>query len=919
MMKKRKVVSLLLAVCMFVSIAFCGEITASAVSGSDVVNQARKYIGKPYGSWNGGFDCSQFVSRVFSDLGISLPTAVSEYRNNPTRYGTVVGNSLMANAVAGDVIAFPGHIEIYTGNGKSIGSRVSIDNNGNYVYSGGSAGVQERDVSSFRDTSGNFPDYMVIRINGVTDHTVNLDTEPPTIKNTFVSDISDTSFTINCDLNDNVGVTNVWLNIYGPSGEVGYRVSAGNGRFSYTIKTADHGGPGEYAVHIYPADAAGNSSGYAFETFMVKTAKSSIVAEPTQFSVLKGRNIEVALKITNAKNADSGTISVRYDPNKLEYITSSTENTKGSWNEVWLKRSGELYANFICSRPYDYDEFPLATLTFKVLEAGETNLLCQVADGDIDGIKIPDIATIKLEIDWEECTHKWDDGVVTKEATCTQKGEIVYTCSKCSEEKTEVLPALGHDYVGTFVAATCEEDAKTHYVCSRCGDAYDGEVRDEDKYSFSDWTTERPAAPENGEVEEQTQYKSRTKTVKTGDSVSDGWTKESERWIESGSGSVDFAVSWPGGFDRNSDLYRKYNVSRPEATETASTKRTVGAASKIGYLYWHWCRNYNGGPTNRFYSDEYYIDQDGSWTTFHAFFSNDEYEYRTFSGYDPAYVASNASVCRDTYYWTTSRVEIDRVDYTDYKKEYTYSKWSDWSDWQFDSAEPGENREVETRTVYRVKTIKDNILSTGAHQWNEGVVTLEPTQAAAGERTYTCKVCGAVKTEPIEPLPTTAAPTTAAPTTAAPTTAAPTTAAPTTAAPTTAAPTTAAPTTEEPMTATTTTEAPTTAAHTTVAPTATELPTTTEPPTTTEQPTKTGLLGDADNDGKVTAGDARRILRHAAKIELETDEFLLKLMDTDQSGSIKASDARLALRMASRLEPTARYDPSNVTARQQTV
>ena len=67
------------------------------------------------------------------------------------------------------------------------------------------------------------------------------------------------------------------------------------------------------------------------------------------------------------------------------------------------------------------------------------------------------------------------------------------------------------------------------------------------------------------------------------------------------------------------------------------------------------------------------------------------------------------------------------------------------------------------------------------------------------------------------------------------------------------------------------------------------------------------LLGDADNDGRVRASDARKILRHAAKVEIETDEFLLKLMDTDQSGSIKAADARLALRMASRQETTVEY------------
>ena len=62
-------------------------------------------------------------------------------------------------------------------------------------------------------------------------------------------------------------------------------------------------------------------------------------------------------------------------------------------------------------------------------------------------------------------------------------------------------------------------------------------------------------------------------------------------------------------------------------------------------------------------------------------------------------------------------------------------------------------------------------------------------------------------------------------------------------------------------------------------------------------------LGDADNDGKVKAGDARTILRHAAKIELISDEACLKLSDVDGNGKIAAADARLALRMASKIDP----------------
>ena len=38
--------------------------------------------------------------------------------------------------------------------------------------------------------------------------------------------------------------------------------------------------------------------------------------------------------------------------------------------------------------------------------------------------------------------HKWDGGVVTKEATKTEEGEIQYTCRRCSEKKIEKIPKL---------------------------------------------------------------------------------------------------------------------------------------------------------------------------------------------------------------------------------------------------------------------------------------------------------------------------------------------------------------------------------------------------------------------------------------------------------------------------------------------
>lgn len=42
--------------------------------------------------------------------------------------------------------------------------------------------------------------------------------------------------------------------------------------------------------------------------------------------------------------------------------------------------------------------------------------------------------------------HKYDNGTVVKEATCTEKGQKAYKCSKCSFVKLEDIAATGHKY-----------------------------------------------------------------------------------------------------------------------------------------------------------------------------------------------------------------------------------------------------------------------------------------------------------------------------------------------------------------------------------------------------------------------------------------------------------------------------------------
>ncbi len=68
--------------------------------------------------------------------------------------------------------------------------------------------------------------------------------------------------------------------------------------------------------------------------------------------------------------------------------------------------------------------------------------------------------------------HQWDDGVVTTDPTCLDKGIRTLNCTACSATKAVEEPALGHEYQAVVTAPTCTAQGYTTHTCSRCDDSY---------------------------------------------------------------------------------------------------------------------------------------------------------------------------------------------------------------------------------------------------------------------------------------------------------------------------------------------------------------------------------------------------------------------------------------------------------------
>ena len=98
--------------------------------------------------------------------------------------------------------------------------------------------------------------------------------------------------------------------------------------------------------------------------------------------------------------------------------------------------------------------------------------------------------------------HTWNEGVVTKEPTCTELGVRTFTCTVCHNTRTEAIKALGHEY-GEWVIdrdATCVEEGSKHRDCIRGDDTQTEAIPVSKTHTFGEWViTKEPTCTEKGE------------------------------------------------------------------------------------------------------------------------------------------------------------------------------------------------------------------------------------------------------------------------------------------------------------------------------------------------------------------------------------------------------------------------------------
>ena len=297
------------------------------------------------------------------------------------------------------------------------------------------------------------------------------------------------------------------------------------------------------------------------------------------------------------------------------------------------------------------------------------------------GLTAADMPTINVY----RCEHRWGQGEITTEPTCTEEGEKKFTCSICGDEKTEKVSATGHQHT--------EIRNKKEATCKETG------------YSGDTWCKDCGKKILSGQTIAKTENHSWDAGKVTTEATC---TEEGEKT---------FTCSICGD-----EKTEKVSATGHQHTEIRNKKEAT--CKETGYSGDTWCKDCGkkilSGQTIA--KTENHSWDAGKVTTEATCTEEGE---KTFT----------CSICGDE---KTEKVSATGHQHTEIrnKKEATCK-------------EEGYSGDTWCKDCGKKILSGQAIAKTKDHSWNQGEITKEPTCKEEGEKTFTCSICGNTKTEKV--------------------------------------------------------------------------------------------------------------------------------------------------------------------------
>ena len=356
--------------------------------------------------------------------------------------------------------------------------------------------------------------------------------------------------------------------------------------------------------------------------------------------------------------------------------------------------------------------------------------------------------------------HVWGEGAITTKPTCTTPGVKTYTCSVCNKTKTEEIPATGHQHteVRNVKEATCKEEGYT-------GDTYCTDC--ETKLSDGEPTAKKAHDWDKGKV--TTEATCKNTGVKTytcnncGETKTEGIPVTDHIW-DNGKVTTKPSCITPGVKTYTCTVCQKTKTEEIPATGHQHTEvRNVKEATctKEGYTGDTYCTDcgekLSDGKILPKKDHDYEIKdhkdatctEDGYTTSFCKNCGDEKKETIKATGHQHTEVRdakkatctkagyTGDTYCKDCGEKISSGEVIEKLAHT-------------WDEGNITKEADCKEKGVMTYTCRKCGATKTEDIPMTEHTWDEGEVTTAPTCTKPGVRTYTCSVCKATRTEAIK-------------------------------------------------------------------------------------------------------------------------------------------------------------------------
>ena len=283
------------------------------------------------------------------------------------------------------------------------------------------------------------------------------------------------------------------------------------------------------------------------------------------------------------------------------------------------------------------------------------------------------------------CEHHWDQGEIITEATCTEEGEKKFTCSICGDEKTEKVSATGHQHT--------EIRNKKEATCKETG------------YSGDTWCKDCGKKILSGQAIAKTENHSWDAGKVTTKATC---TEEGEKT---------FTCSICG--DKKTE---KVSATGHQHTEIRNKKEAT--CKEEGYSGDTWCKDCG----KKILSGQAIAKtEDHSW--------NQGEITKEPTCKEEGEKTFTCSICGNTKTEKVSTTDHQHMEIRNQKnptcKEAGYSGDTYCADCGV--------------KIFSGQTIA----KTKNHNWDGGVITIEPTCTERGEKTFTCTICGNTNTKKV--------------------------------------------------------------------------------------------------------------------------------------------------------------------------